>query len=61
MILAITKNDILNIRLNDNKNEISKLSKFPLKNLVVKLSIYELPKNNILISSITPKKLYFDL
>ena len=63
MILAITKNDILNIKINDNKYEIVKLFKFPEEYLFedkdnynnreqLKLSIYELPKNNILISSI---------
>ena len=63
MILAITKNDILNIKINDDKYEIVKLFKFPEEYLFkdkdnynnieqFKLSIYELPKNNILISSI---------
>ena len=63
MILAITKNDILNIKINDDKYEIVKLFKFPEEYLFkdkdnynngkqFKLSIYELPKNNILISSV---------
>ena len=51
IILTITKNDILNIKINENKYEISKLCKTPEHN-ECKLSIYELPKNNILISSI---------
>ena len=59
IILAITKNDILKIKVNDNKYEISKLSKFPSKN-GVKLSIYKLPKKNILISSILIKQRLFN-
>ena len=52
MILAITYNNILNIKVNDNKDEICNLSKIPFKSERKILSIYELPKNNILISSI---------
>ena len=65
MILAITREDILEIKINDNKYEIFRLSENPFKDNkflfsnewgddrdIFKLSIYELPKNNILISVI---------
>ena len=64
MILAITREDILEIKINDNKYEICRLSENPIKDNkfllsnetfgeerdIFKLSSYELPKNNILIS-----------
>ena len=64
MILAITGEDILTIKKNDNNFEVNRLSQNPFKNhkllerdsshfiYIFKLSIYELPKNNILISLI---------
>ena len=61
LILAITKTVILYMRINDNYNQICKLSGVPKESkemgtsmgniLVDNMSIYELPNNNILISS----------
>ena len=64
MILTITREDLLEIKINDNNIEVIRLSENPFKNHklfyrdvshctdIFKLSIYELPKNNILISLI---------
>ena len=64
IILAITKENILKIKINDNNFEVYKLCQNPFKNHkllyrdsceiidIFKLLIYELPKNNILISLI---------
>ena len=64
MILAITRNDILKIKINDNNFEAYRLSENPFKEHelfcrdsfhiinLYKYSTYELPKNNILISLI---------
>ena len=64
IILAITRKDILKIKINDKNFEVYRLSENPFKNHklfyrdsshvtdLFKLSIYELPKNNILISLI---------
>ena len=60
IILAITNSDILHIKINNNKEEIIKISKVPKECFINKLydqefdllfNIYELPNNNILISS----------
>ena len=60
MILAITNNDILRIKINNNEDEITKISKVPKDCIINKINsyefdllikIYELPNNNILISS----------
>ena len=64
MILAITYDDILSIKTNNNKDEIIKISKVPkecfknkiynyefIKEFNLLINIYELPNNNILISS----------
>lgn len=64
MILAITRKDILKIKINDNNCEVYRLSENPFKKHklfyrdsshiidLYKYSTYELPKNNILISLI---------
>jgi len=64
MILTITREDLLEIKINDNNIKVIRLSENPFKNHklfyrdsshcidIFKLSIYELPKNNILISLI---------
>ena len=60
MILAITNNDILHIKINNNREEIIQISKLPKECIINKIknhefdlliNIYELPNNNILISS----------
>jgi len=59
MILAITYNDILSIKINDDKVEKTKISKVPQECYIneidnyefeLLINIYELPNNNILIS-----------
>ena len=60
MILAITNNDILRIKINNNEDEKTQISKVPKECIINKtkdhefdllINIYELPNNNILISS----------
>ena len=60
IILAIINNDILHIKINNNKYEIIQISKVPQECFINKIynhefhlliNIYELPNNNILISS----------
>jgi len=60
MILVITNNDILLIKIKNNKEEIIQISKVPKECIINKIknhefnlliNIYELPNNNILISS----------
>ena len=69
MILAITNNDILSIKINNNKDEIIKISKVPEECFINKIydyefnlliNIYELPSNNILISSQSSGSFYQD-
>ena len=67
MILVFTREDILKIKINDNNFEVYRLSENPFKNHklfyrdsshvtdLFKLSTYELPKNNLLISLILVK------
>ena len=60
MILTITNNDLLSVKINNNKDEIIQISKVPKECFINKIfdhefnlliNIYELPNNNILISS----------